>query len=78
MDSEIYIAMNKFDNFTGIKGESIDELIERYVKLYLEIRRLKMTKTNEELKDKLANALPYDEWSTYLMMLKNNSNYVFM
>ncbi|KAJ0546491.1 hypothetical protein HanIR_Chr08g0361611 [Helianthus annuus] len=40
--------------------------------------RLKITKTNEELKDKLANTLPYDEWSTYLMMLKNNSNYEFL
>ncbi|KAM0025724.1 hypothetical protein Hdeb2414_s0021g00577921 [Helianthus debilis subsp. tardiflorus] len=70
MDSEIYIALNKFDNFTGIKGESIEELIKRYVKLYLEMERLKITKTNEEWVDKLANVLPGDMWRTYLLDLK--------
>ena len=30
MGSEIYIALNKFDNFTRIKGESTKELIDRY------------------------------------------------
>ncbi|KAJ0668475.1 hypothetical protein HanPI659440_Chr17g0689791 [Helianthus annuus] len=70
MDSEIYIALKKFDNFTGIKGESIEELIKRYVKLYLEMERLKITKTNEEWVDKLANVLPGDMWRTYLLDLK--------
>ena len=33
-------------------------------------------KTDEEWIDKLCDALPYDEWGTYLMMLKNSSDFV--
>ena len=76
MDSEIYSALNKFNNFTGIKGESTKQLIERYCHLVVEMRRLKIEKTNEEWIDKLCDALPYDEWGTYLMMLKNSSDFV--
>ncbi|XP_035830791.1 myocardial zonula adherens protein-like [Helianthus annuus] len=70
MDSEIYITLNKFENFTGIDGESIEELIKRYIELYWEMVRLKIIKTNEEWVNKLGNALPGDGWRTYLSDLK--------
>ncbi|XP_035834133.1 uncharacterized protein LOC118482654 [Helianthus annuus] len=54
----------------GINGESTDELIKRYIELYWEMVRLKITKTNEEWVNKLANALPGDRWRTYLSDLK--------
>ncbi|KAJ0742885.1 putative transcription factor interactor and regulator CCHC(Zn) family [Helianthus annuus] len=40
------------------------------------MRRLKIVKTNEEWIDKLCDALPYDEWGTYLMMLKNKTDFI--
>ena len=66
MDFAINIVLNKFNNFSGIDGESIEELIKRYIELYWEMVRLKITKTNEEWVNKLENALPGDEWRTYL------------
>ncbi|XP_035845257.1 intracellular protein transport protein USO1-like [Helianthus annuus] len=70
MDSDIYTALNKFNNFSGIDGESIEELINRYIELYWEMVRLKIIKTNEEWVDKLANVLPGDGWRMYLSDLK--------
>ncbi|XP_022003959.1 WEB family protein At5g16730, chloroplastic-like [Helianthus annuus] len=49
-----------------IDGESIEELIERYVELYWIMVSLKITKTKEEWVNKLENALPGDEWRMYL------------
>ncbi|KAJ0615512.1 hypothetical protein HanIR_Chr02g0080031 [Helianthus annuus] len=66
MDFAINIALNKFNNFSGIGGESIEELINRYVELYWIMVSLKITKTKEEWVNKLENALPGDEWRTYL------------
>ncbi|XP_021979078.1 myb-like protein V [Helianthus annuus] len=70
------LIKKEFDIFTGMKGETTKQLIERYCHLVVEMKRLAITKTNEEWTDKLADALPYDEWGTYLMMLKNNSDFV--
>ncbi|KAJ0513477.1 putative transcription factor interactor and regulator CCHC(Zn) family [Helianthus annuus] len=70
------LIKKEFDIFTGIKGETTKQLIERYCHLVVEMKRLEITKTNEEWIDKLCDALPYDEWGTYLMMLKNNSDFV--
>ncbi|XP_035840169.1 zinc finger MYM-type protein 1-like [Helianthus annuus] len=56
--------------FICIDGESIEELIKRYIELYWEMVRLKIIKTNEELVNKLANALPDDRWSTYMLDLR--------
>ncbi|KAJ0555997.1 hypothetical protein HanIR_Chr07g0308651 [Helianthus annuus] len=75
MGSEFYIAQNKFDSFTGTKGESTKELIERYCKLYVEMRNLNITKMDETWVYKLANALPRDEWGTYLLAWKNSLGY---
>ncbi|KAJ0826868.1 putative transcription factor interactor and regulator CCHC(Zn) family [Helianthus annuus] len=70
------LIKKEFDIFTGIKGESTKQLIERYCHLVVEMRRLNIEKTNEEWIDKLCDALPYEEWGTYLMMLKNSSDFV--
>ncbi|KAJ0547293.1 hypothetical protein HanIR_Chr08g0370571 [Helianthus annuus] len=78
MGSEIYIALNKFENFTGIKGESVGELIERFVKLYLEMKRLNINKMDETLVEKLANALPIDVWGTYLFAWKKKVNIIVL
>ncbi|XP_035834093.1 uncharacterized protein LOC118482631 [Helianthus annuus] len=77
MDFAINIVLNKFNNFSGIDGESTKQLIERYSHLVLEMRRLDIKKTNKEWIDKLCDALPYDEWGTYLMMLKNKTDFIF-
>ncbi|KAJ0521003.1 hypothetical protein HanIR_Chr10g0465811 [Helianthus annuus] len=70
------LIKKEFDIFAGIKGESTKQLIERYCHLVVEMRRLNIEKTNEEWIDKLCDALPYEEWGTYLMMLKNSSDFV--
>ncbi|KAJ0918598.1 putative transcription factor interactor and regulator CCHC(Zn) family [Helianthus annuus] len=70
------LIKKEFDIFTGMKGETTRQLIERYCHLVLEIMRLEIIKINEEWIDMLSDALPYDEWGTYLMMLKNNSDFV--
>ncbi|XP_035834205.1 uncharacterized protein LOC118482698 [Helianthus annuus] len=59
------LIKKEFDIFTGIKGESTKQLIERYCHLVVEMRRLKIEKTNEEWIDKLCDALPYEEWGTW-------------
>ena len=70
------LIKKEFDIFTGMKGETTKQLIERYCHLVVEMKRLQITKTDEEWIDKLSDTLPYDEWGTYLMMLKNNSDFV--
>ncbi|XP_022024416.1 uncharacterized protein LOC110924731 [Helianthus annuus] len=70
------LIKKEFDIFTGMKGETTKQLIECYCHLVVEMKRLEITKTNEEWINKLSDALPYDEWGTYLMMLKNNSDFV--
>ncbi|KAM0031850.1 hypothetical protein Hdeb2414_s0017g00513841 [Helianthus debilis subsp. tardiflorus] len=67
--------MDVFNSFTAIRGESTKELIERYCQLYVEMIRLSITKRDDEWVDKLANALPRDEWGTYLLVWKNSLEY---
>ncbi|KAJ0878880.1 hypothetical protein HanRHA438_Chr10g0444941 [Helianthus annuus] len=74
--SKTALLKKEFDIFTAIKGETTKELIERYCHLVVEVKRLSITKTYEEWVDKLTDALPYDEWGTYLLVLKNNLEYV--
>ncbi|KAM0034541.1 hypothetical protein Hdeb2414_s0016g00499121 [Helianthus debilis subsp. tardiflorus] len=68
--------MDVFNSFTAIRGESTKELIERYCQLYVEMIRLSITKRDDEWVDKLANALPRDEWGTYLLVWKNSLEYL--
>ncbi|KAF5795926.1 hypothetical protein HanXRQr2_Chr08g0345411 [Helianthus annuus] len=74
--SKMALIKKEFDIFTGIKGETTKQLIERYCHLVVEMKRLGITKTDEEWVDELADALPYDEWGTYLLVLKNNLEHV--
>ncbi|KAJ0435694.1 putative transcription factor interactor and regulator CCHC(Zn) family [Helianthus annuus] len=39
------------------------------------MRRVSINKDNEELIEKLANALPHETWGTYLMMLRNKKGF---
>ncbi|KAJ0477395.1 putative transcription factor interactor and regulator CCHC(Zn) family [Helianthus annuus] len=52
------LIKKEFDIFTRIKGETTKQLIERYCHLVVEMKRLDITKTNEEWIDKLCDALP--------------------
>ncbi|KAF5796485.1 hypothetical protein HanXRQr2_Chr08g0352031 [Helianthus annuus] len=70
------LLKKEFDIFTAISGESTKELIERYYHLVVEMKRLNIDKTDEEWVDKLADALPQEEWGTFLLVLKNNLEYV--
>ncbi|KAJ0468297.1 putative transcription factor interactor and regulator CCHC(Zn) family [Helianthus annuus] len=39
------------------------------------MKRVSITKDNEELIEKLADALPHETWGTYLMMLRNKKDF---
>ncbi|KAJ0827365.1 putative transcription factor interactor and regulator CCHC(Zn) family [Helianthus annuus] len=39
------------------------------------MKRLSIEKSNEELIEKLADALPYESWGTYFMMLRNKKGF---
>ncbi|KAJ0726053.1 putative transcription factor interactor and regulator CCHC(Zn) family [Helianthus annuus] len=69
------LLKKEFDLFRGLKSESTREIIERYCNLLANMKRLSIEKSNEELIDKLADALPYDSWGTYLMMLRNKKGF---
>ncbi|XP_022019111.1 uncharacterized protein LOC110919139 [Helianthus annuus] len=74
--SKTTLLKKEFDMFTGMKVETTNQLIERYCHLVVEMKRLSIEKTYEKWVDKLADALPYDEWGTYLLVLKNNQEYI--
>ena len=61
------LLKKEFDIFTAISGESTKELIERYCHLVVEMKRLDIDKTDEEWVDKLADALPQEEWGYILV-----------
>ncbi|KAM0031258.1 putative transcription factor interactor and regulator CCHC(Zn) family [Helianthus debilis subsp. tardiflorus] len=69
------LLKKEFDLFRGLKNESTREIIERYCNLLANMKRLSIEKSNEELIDKLADALPYENWGTYLMMLRNKKGF---
>ena len=69
------LLTKEFELFQGIKGESMKQMIERYCHLVLQMKRAGITKTNEELVDRLGDSLPEGDWSTYLTILKNGLDY---
>ncbi|KAM0021496.1 putative transcription factor interactor and regulator CCHC(Zn) family [Helianthus debilis subsp. tardiflorus] len=69
------LLKKEFDLFRGLKNESTREIIERYCNLLANMKRLSIEKTNDELIEKLADALPYETWGTYLMMLRNKKGF---
>ncbi|MFS7949265.1 putative transcription factor interactor and regulator CCHC(Zn) family [Helianthus anomalus] len=69
------LLKKEFDLFRGLKNESTKQIIERYCNLLMNMKRLSITKDNEELIEKLADALPHETWGTYLMMLRNKKGF---
>ncbi|KAJ0742880.1 hypothetical protein HanPI659440_Chr10g0369201 [Helianthus annuus] len=69
------LLKKEFDLFRGLKNESTKQIIERYCNLLANMRRLSIEKDNEELIEKLADALPHETWGTYLMMLRNKKGF---
>ncbi|KAF5813672.1 hypothetical protein HanXRQr2_Chr03g0101521 [Helianthus annuus] len=69
------LLKKEFDLFSSLAGETTEILIERYCHLVRSMSRLDITKDREEWVEKLADALPQKEWSTYLMILKNTGEY---
>ncbi|KAF5796923.1 putative transcription factor interactor and regulator CCHC(Zn) family [Helianthus annuus] len=56
-------------------NESTKQIIERYCNLLVNMKRVSINKDNEELIEKLADALPHETWGTYLMMLRNKKGF---
>ncbi|KAJ0501791.1 putative transcription factor interactor and regulator CCHC(Zn) family [Helianthus annuus] len=69
------LLKKEFDLFRGLKNEGTKQIIERYCNLLANMRRLSIEKDNEELIEKLADALPHETWGTYLMMLRNKKGF---
>ncbi|KAJ0948479.1 putative transcription factor interactor and regulator CCHC(Zn) family [Helianthus annuus] len=69
------LMKKEFDLFRGLRNESTKQIIERYCNLLKNMNRLSIKKDKDELIEKLADALPHDEWGTYLMMLKNKPGF---
>ncbi|KAJ0472276.1 putative transcription factor interactor and regulator CCHC(Zn) family [Helianthus annuus] len=69
------LLKKEFDLLCGLKNESTREIIERYCNLLANMKRLSIEKSTDELIEKLADALPYETWGTYLMMLRNEKGF---
>ncbi|KAM0070815.1 hypothetical protein Hdeb2414_s0001g00017641 [Helianthus debilis subsp. tardiflorus] len=69
------LLKKEFDLFRGLKNESTKQIIERYCNLLVNMKRVSINKDNEELIEKLADALPHETWGTYLMMLRNKKGF---
>ncbi|KAJ0780761.1 hypothetical protein HanPI659440_Chr06g0241441 [Helianthus annuus] len=69
------LLKKEFDLFHGLKTENTKQIIKRYCNLVMNMKRLSITKDNEELIEKLADALPHEVWGTYLMMLRNKKGF---
>ncbi|MFS7923386.1 hypothetical protein Hanom_Chr03g00260111 [Helianthus anomalus] len=54
------LLKKEFDLFRGLRTESTKQIIERYCNLLMNMKRLSITKDNEELIEKLADALPHE------------------
>ncbi|MFS7945163.1 putative transcription factor interactor and regulator CCHC(Zn) family [Helianthus anomalus] len=69
------LLKKEFDLFRGLKNESTKQIIERYCNLLVSMRKVSINKDNEELIEKLADALPHETWGTHLMMLRNKKGF---
>ncbi|KAJ0619721.1 hypothetical protein HanHA89_Chr02g0074461 [Helianthus annuus] len=72
LKNKMSLMKKEFDLFTGLKNENTKQIIDRYCNLVRNMTKLGVKKTTDELIEKLADALPYETWGTYLMMLKSN------
>ncbi|KAJ0834755.1 putative transcription factor interactor and regulator CCHC(Zn) family [Helianthus annuus] len=73
--NKMSLLKKEFDLFRGLTTKNTKQIIERYCNLVMNMKRLNITKDNEEWIEKLADALPQDVWGTYLMMLKNKPEF---
>ncbi|KAM0008767.1 putative transcription factor interactor and regulator CCHC(Zn) family [Helianthus debilis subsp. tardiflorus] len=69
------LLKKEFDLFRGLKTESTKQIIERYCNFLVNMKRVSINKDDEELIEKLADALPHETWGTYLMMLRNKKGF---
>ena len=72
------LVLKEFDIFTMLKNETIQQMIERFCHLKVQMRRHGLEKTEQEYIDKLADALPEGEWTTCLMVLKHSDKWEFL
>ena len=69
------LIKKEFEIFTMIKGETMKQMIDRYCHLMVQMRRHDIKRSTEEQIEKLADALPKGEWTTYLTILKNSPSW---
>ncbi|KAJ0453377.1 putative transcription factor interactor and regulator CCHC(Zn) family [Helianthus annuus] len=66
------LLRKEFDLFGCLKNESVSKMIERFGHLKMELARHDIIYTQEELVDKLFDALPNEQdWQYFALMLKN-------
>ncbi|KAM0070812.1 putative transcription factor interactor and regulator CCHC(Zn) family [Helianthus debilis subsp. tardiflorus] len=70
--NKMSLMKKEFDLFRGLKNETTKQIIDRYCNLVRNMTKLGVKKDTDELIEKLADALPYEIWGTFLMMLKSN------
>ncbi|KAJ0463050.1 putative transcription factor interactor and regulator CCHC(Zn) family [Helianthus annuus] len=70
--NKMSLMKKEFDLFRGLKNETTKQIIDRYCNLVKNMTKLGVKKDTDELIEKLADALPYEIWGTFLMMLKSN------
>ena len=73
--NRIDLLKKQFAVFKHMKNESLDEIITRYYHLMSELDNYDIdTFTNEEINDKLLDALPA-KWDIYTLMIKKEADY---
>ncbi|KAJ0449157.1 hypothetical protein HanHA89_Chr17g0725231 [Helianthus annuus] len=76
LKNKMSLMKKEFDLFRGLKNENTKQIIDRYCNLVRNMTKLGVKKDTDELIEKLADALPYETWGTFLMMLRSNkTNY---
>ncbi|KAJ0805365.1 putative transcription factor interactor and regulator CCHC(Zn) family [Helianthus annuus] len=72
LKNKMSLMKKEFDLFRGLKNENTKQIIDRYCNLVRNMTKLGVKKDTDELIEKLADALPYETWGTFLMMLRSN------
>ncbi|KAJ0899610.1 putative transcription factor interactor and regulator CCHC(Zn) family [Helianthus annuus] len=70
--NKMSLMKKEFDLFRGLKNESTKQITDRYCNLVRNMTKLGVKKDTDELIEKLADALPYETWGTFLMMMWSN------
>ncbi|KAJ0800145.1 putative transcription factor interactor and regulator CCHC(Zn) family [Helianthus annuus] len=72
LKNKMSLMKKEFDLFRGLKTVNTKQIIDRYCNLVRNMTKLGIKKDTDELVEKLADALPYETWGTFLMMLRSN------